>query len=135
LRPAVERRCLQAAMVLTLLLPLGAALDGVVGGPGFLGRPPRVPADLDSHFRYLSGLFLGMLLLFAGCIPAVERRGPVLRMLGFMVVLGGLARAASWAMVGAPSLGHRVGLGIELVLLPLLLVWQARVARRCTPPA
>ena len=42
----------------------------------------------------------------------------------------GLARALSWWTVGAPSLGHKLGLVMELVIVPLLMLWQARVARR-----
>jgi hypothetical protein len=129
--PAAEKRLLQLAMAVTLLLPLGAALAGVLGGPHFL-KPPLVPVDLDSHFRYLSGLFLGMLLLFASCILNVERHGPRLRILAFMVFIGGLFRLYSLITIGTPSLGHLVGLGIELVELPLILVWQARIARRFT---
>jgi hypothetical protein len=128
--PAAEKRLLQAVMTVTLLLPLTAAVAGVTGGPRFLGHPPVIPIDLDSHFRYISGLFLGMLLLFASCIPAVERKGPRLRLLAFMVFIGGLFRFYSLVAIGMPSLGHRIGLGIELVELPLLLLWQMRVARR-----
>ena len=47
-----------------------------------------------------------------------------------MVIMGGLARALSWFMVGAPNVGHRFGLVMELVVVPLLMLWQARVARR-----
>ena len=128
--PLAEKRLLQAAMVLTLLLPLTAAIESLLVGPRFLGHPPVVPRDLDSHFRYLSGLFLGMLLWFASCIPAIERRGERLRLLGAMVILGGLGRAASLGIVGVPSTGHVIGLGIELGITPLLLLWQARLARR-----
>jgi hypothetical protein len=128
--PVIEKRLLQAVMALTLLLPLSAALAGVVGGPRFLGKPPVIPTDLDSHFRYVSGLFLGMLLLFATCIPRVEQKGARLRMLGSMVMLGGTARLWSLASVGVPSIGHVAGLGIELVEVPLLLLWQVRVAAR-----
>lgn len=128
---AVEKRLLQAVMAATLVLPLTAAIAGVIGGPRFLGHPPVIPTDLDSHFRYVSGLFLGMLLLFASCIPAVERNGPRLRLLAFMVVIGGAFRLVSLLEVGMPSLGHRIGLGIELVEVPLILLWQVRVARRC----
>lgn len=131
--PAVEKRLLQAVMTVTLFLPLSAAIAGVTGGPHFLGHPPIVPTDLDSHFRYISGLFLGMLLLFASCIPAVERKGPRLRLLAFMVFVGGLFRLYSLVAIGMPSLGHRIGLGIELIEMPLLLLWQARVARRLRP--
>ncbi|WP_404334934.1 DUF4345 domain-containing protein [Sphingomonas sp. MMS12-HWE2-04] len=130
--PRSEKRLLQAVMALTLLLPLTAAIAGVIGGPRFLGHPPAIPTDLDSHFRYVSGLFLGMLLLFASCIPAVERKGPRLRLLAAMVILGGACRLLSLILVGMPSLGHRIGLGIELVEVPLILLWQARLARRFT---
>lgn len=130
--PAVEKRLLQGVMAITLLLPLSAALAGTIGGPKFLGHPPAIPTDLDSHFRYVSGLFLGMLLLFAACIPNVERHGARLRMLAFMVFIGGLFRLYSMAAIGMPSIGHRIGLGIELVELPLILLWQARLARRFT---
>ncbi|TGX53670.1 DUF4345 domain-containing protein [Sphingomonas gei] len=128
--PLAEKRLLQGVMAITLLLPLSAAIAGVTGGPHFLGHPPVVPTDLDSHFRYVSGLFLGMLLLFASCIPAVERKGPRLRLLALMVFIGGLFRLLSLVAIGMPSLGHRIGLGIELVELPLLLLWQMRVAKR-----
>jgi hypothetical protein len=130
--PAAEKRLLQIVMAITLLLPLSAALAGTLGGPHFLGKPPVIPVDLDSHFRYISGLFLGMLLLFASCIPNVERHGPRLRMLAFMVFIGGLFRFLSLVAIGVPTLGHQIGLGIELVELPLILLWQARVARRLT---
>jgi hypothetical protein len=130
--PIVEKRLLQAVMAVTLLLPLSAAMAGVTGGPHFLGHPPVIPTDLDSHFRYISGLFLGLLLLFASCIPNVERHGPRLRTFAFMVFIGGLFRFYSLIAVGMPSLGHRIGLGIELVGLPLILLWQARLASRFT---
>jgi hypothetical protein len=51
-------------------------------------------------------------------------------MLGAFVIAGGLARALSLVEIGAPSFGHRFGLAMELGVVPLLLLWQARVARR-----
>ena len=128
--PAAEKRLLQAVMAVTLLLPLSATILGVTRGPAWLGHVPVVPTDLDSHFRYVSGLFLAMLLLFASCIPGVEHKTARIRLLGAMVITGGLARLLSLVLVGTPSTGHLVGLGIELVETPLLLFWQARIARR-----
>lgn len=128
--PIAEKRALQAAVALVLVLPFTAAVAGVVGGPVFLGRPPVVPTDLDSHFRYVSGLFLAMLLAYVSCIPRIERKTDRLRLLGFLTVIGGLARLASLLTVGVPSIGHQVGLVIELGIAPTILVWQARVARR-----
>ena len=92
-----------------------------------LARP--IPPELDSHFRYLSGLFLVMGIGFATCVPGIAAKGPRFRALGAMVIVGGLARAWSWWSVGAPPFGHRFGLVMELGVVPLLLLWQARVAR------
>jgi hypothetical protein len=128
--PVAEKRLLQAVMAIVLLLPASAVIPSIVGGPSFLGDPPVVPKDLDSHFRYLSGIFLALLLLFASTIPAIERQGTRVRLLAAMVVVGGLCRALSWASVGAPSLGHKLGLVVELAVVPLIILWQARLARR-----
>ncbi len=124
-----ERRGLQAIVAIACLVPLTIGGISVMEGPGWLGHPPVVPSDLDSQFRYVSGIFLGLGLAFVTCIPAIERKGARFRLLGLLVVAGGLARALSWATVGAPSTGHQLGLAMELGVVPLLMLWQARIAR------
>jgi hypothetical protein len=47
-----------------------------------------------------------------------------------MAVTGGLARGLSWLTVGAPGWEHRLGLAMELLVVPLLMLWQARVERQ-----
>jgi len=128
-----ERRLLQLAAGLACLVPLAAGTAGVLSGPGFVFRGAAT-TDLDSHFRYLSGIFLGAGVAFASCVPRIERRGARFRLLGALVVAGGLARLLSLADVGAPSIGHRFGLVMELGVVPLLLLWQARVGRRYRTP-
>lgn len=124
-----ERTLLQATVAVACLVPILTGLDGVLRGAGMF-RLVTPTADLDSHFRYLSGIFLMLGLAFASTIPRIEHRGPRFRLLGAMVIMGGLARALSWAMIGAPGPGHRFGLVMELAVVPLLMLWQARVARR-----
>ncbi|MCU6455992.1 DUF4345 domain-containing protein [Sphingomonas sp. A2-49] len=128
--PRGERRLLQAVVALACLVPLGIGGQGVLHGPGFLGRPPVIPTDLDSHFRYLSGIFLAVGVAFASCIGRIEARGERFRLLGTLVMAGGCARLVSLANVGAPSAGHLAGLAMELGGMPLLMLWQARLARR-----
>lgn len=113
-----------------LVLPFTAAIAGVVRGPAFLGRPPAVPVDLDSHFRYLTGIFLAMLLLYASCIPGIERKGARLGLLLILTMTGGAMRLLSLLTVGVPSTGHLVGLGIELIVAPAVYLWQQRVTAR-----
>jgi hypothetical protein len=127
---AVERRLLQIVVAAACLVPLTTGGNSIVRGVRYLkGVPVPVPADLDSHFRYLSGIFFALGIGFVTCIPAIERKGARFQMLGAMVVAGGLSRALSWAELGAPSRGHQFGLVMELVIVPLLMLWQWRVAR------
>lgn len=131
---ATERRLLQLVVALACLVPLTIGGEGVLRGPGFLGHPPVIPRDLDSHFRYVSGIFLAVGVGFATCIPRIEIRGPRFRLLGALVVAGGLSRLGSLASVGMPSPGHLFGLAMELGIVPLVMLWQVRVAKGVEPP-
>ena len=127
-----ERRLLRAAVALGCLSPFWFGLRGIVEGPAMLAGvdPGQAPPDLLSHYRYLSGLFLGIGLILLSCLPAIERRTGRFRWACAALVLGGLARALGLIMGDAPSAAHRIALAAELGVVPLLLLWQARVARR-----
>jgi hypothetical protein len=127
--PPNERRLLQIAVALACLVPLAMGSISVIRGVAVIKDAAVVP-DLDSHFRYLSGIFLAIGIGFASCVPAIEGRAGRFRLLGAMVIAGGLARLLSWAMIGAPGAGHRFGLAMELGVVPLLMLWQTRVAQR-----
>ena len=129
--PDAERRLLQAVVAVASLVPLTMGLASVIRGPAARsGVDGPVPGELDSHFRYVSGLLLGGGRVFAACIPAIERRGAIFRVVGAVVIAGGLARLVSLFAVGLPGPGHRFGLTMELGVVPLILLWQTRVARR-----
>ena len=87
--------------------------------------------DLDSHFRYLSGLLCGIGIAFLTQVPRIEAQGATIRLLGLIVVIGGLSRLGGAIVSGLPGGGHVFGLAMELAVVPLLVLWQARVARRC----
>lgn len=130
MRFELERRLLQGAIVVACLVPLGAGLAGTVEGAAMLrGIPPGPPPDVDSHMRYLSGLLLGIGTAFLACVPRIEARGATFRLLGAIVVVGGLARAASLLSVGPPGWEHQLALVMELGATPLLVLWQARIGR------
>ena len=125
----IERRLLQLAVAIACLVPLSVGGWSVLHGPYFLGHAAEIPTDLDSHFRYLSGIFLAIGLAFSTCIPEIERKGARFRLLGLLIVGGGLARLVSLAAVGVPSTGHLFGLAMELGVVPLLVLWQLRIGR------
>ena len=125
-----EKRALQCVVGALAAIPVLAGIEGIVSGPEFLGVGQPWPADLDSHFRFLSGIFLAMGIAWYSCIPAIEANAARFRLLAALTFAGGLARLFSLAIAGPPSLGHLGGLGMELIVVPLLVLWQARVARR-----
>lgn len=134
--PGAEKRALQIAAGIACLVPLSMGAASIIVGPSILsGMDDRPVRDLDSHFRYLSGIFFMLGIAFASCVPGIERKTGRFRLLGAMVVMGGLARAWSAAEYGLASEGHRFGLVMELGVVPLLMLWQARVARRFADPA
>lgn len=111
------------------LIPTLTGATGILLGPGFLRLAHPWPVDLDSHFRFLSGVFLAVGLGFYSCIPDIERKTERARLLAALIVTGGLARLWSLMSVGVPSLGHCGGLVMELLVVPCLILWQARLAR------
>lgn len=125
-----ERRLLQGVIAATCTVSLSASITSILQGPGWLMQGGHVATDLDSHFRYLSGLLLAIALGFLSCIRDIESKGPRMRMLALIVVIGGLSRAYSAGAVGMPSLGHLGGLTIELAIVPLITAWQWSFARR-----
>lgn len=122
-----ERKALQIAILVGGCVPVFAGASGAALGAGFMGGD--LPTGADSHFRYLSGLLLGIGLAFWSAIPRIERAGAHIRLLTLIVVAGGVARAFGLAASGEAGAATSFALAMELVVTPAISVWQARVAR------
>jgi hypothetical protein len=125
----LEKRLLQLTVAIGSLVPIGAGAAGVLLGPRLMG-PIGASGDLDSHFRYLSGLLLAIGLGFASTIPRIETHGDRFRMLTGIVVTGGLGRLISLLTIGPTSPALTAALVMELIVTPALALWQHRVALR-----
>jgi hypothetical protein len=121
------KRALQIAVAIAGIVPVAAGFAGMVLGSSLAGDASG-SADLDSHFRYLSGLLLGIGLAFWSTIPGIERKGQLFRLLTAFVVLGGLGRLASIFFYDLPEDPMLAALVMELVITPLLCLWQSRLA-------
>jgi hypothetical protein len=123
----MERRVLQILILMAGCVPVFGGGAGVLLGEGAFGPRAALGAD-DSHVRYLSGLLLAIGLAYWACIPTIERRGEIVRLLTAIVVIGGLARLGGLFVAGDPG-PMRWALVMELGVAPLIWLWQARVAR------
>ena len=85
--------------------------------------------DLDSHFRYLSGLLLGIGIGFVSTISRIETQGQRFLLLTGIVVAGGIGRLLAIPLFGPPSRAMAAAAVMELIVTPGLALWQRRVAR------
>ena len=127
---ASGKRLLQAAVGVLALIPVATGATGMLGGPAFLGVERPWPVDLDSHFRFLSAIFLAIGLGFYATIPDIERKTQMFRLCAAPIVAGGLARLGSLLVAGTPGWPHAAGIVMELGVVPALVFWQAKVARQ-----
>jgi hypothetical protein len=124
----IAKLLLQIAVGAGGFVPVSAGFAGMMLGPAITGPEPA-SIDLDSHFRYLSGLLFGIGLAFWSTIPTIERRGQLFRILTAIVFIGGLARLYGIALHGWPGGPMIFGLIMELAVTPLLCIWQAALPK------
>lgn len=130
MRAPIEKRLLQIIVAIACLVPIVAGAAGVARGALPLLHGGATSTDLESHFRYLSGILFCIGIGFATCVPQIEIKGERFDILSLIVIVGGMARLVALLAVGTPSRGHLIGLGIELLLVPVLVYWRGRVERR-----
>jgi hypothetical protein len=121
-----ERKLLQQAVGVLALIPAATGLYGVLFGQALTGDTVSVSAE--SHFRFLSGLLLAIAICFWSTIPAIEAKTGRFRLLTLLIFIGGLGRLIGLLLTGIPSLSMLGGLAMELVVVPILCLWQTRIA-------
>jgi hypothetical protein len=128
----VERRILQVLLAVLSLIPLLGLAIAFGPGPAFFqpaGSPPP-PVDLDNQWRYLSGVYVSVTLAIWWTLPHVETRLAPIRIASLGVMIGGIGRLVSMAQRGRPDdPAMLAGVVLELGVVPLLLLWQARLHR------
>lgn len=84
---------------------------------------------LDSNLRFFGGMALGLGLVVLWILPTIERQAALFRGVWLCAFLGGIGRLISAAAVGSPSDLLVSFTVLEVIGAPLLVYWQARVAR------
>lgn len=123
-----HRRLLQLAIAIGAIVPVMAGTLGIVTGKDMVGVMPD-NINLDSHVRYLSGILFAMGLAFWSFIPRITQRIAEIKVLTFVIFIGGLARAYAALFVAVPSLPMVLAIGMELVVTPALCVWAIYIRK------
>ena len=123
----MERKLLQIAFAVAGLMLIGFGFAGVLFGANFTDLSGNVV--MDSYIRFLKGMLLAIGLVYWSAIPDIERRGERIALVTFILVLGAVPRLMAVISHGVPTIGIIVGLTGELIVAPLLWLWQRHVAR------
>jgi hypothetical protein len=67
-----ERKLLQQSVAIAAIIPVASGLYGVLFGQALTGDAVSISAE--SHFRFLSGLLLGIGLCFWSTLPSTRSR-------------------------------------------------------------
>ena len=109
----------------------GIATLGLQGPTDFMAiTDPQAFAAQDSHVRFLGGLWLGVGLLLAAAAWRLRALKPAVQVVLALIVVGGLARFSALrpdVLFGPQIVGSFLA---EVALMPLLLLWSTRLARR-----
>lgn len=104
-----------------------SGLSGVILGPSLIPGGAPVSASVDSQYRFA---FVFWLAAGAGLLWSLfrlhERKG-VTRVMLALAFVGGFARLVSVIATGWPHPAFITTLALELVVIPLVIWWHARV--------
>ncbi len=125
------RRVLQAATALLGVIPVVTGVLTMMGLDDPIYREAGLPAHalLDSNLRFFGGLWLAAGLAMLWLVPRIDEQATLFRVLWGMVFVGGIGRLLSMMLVGAPPWPFIGFTALEIVGAPLIVAWQARVAR------
>jgi hypothetical protein len=118
---SLERRLLQIAVVMVGTLAVLGGFQGLIAGLGD-------NSYADSHYRYLSGILLGLGAAFWATIPGIQDKGELFRVLTVMTAVGGLGRLGA-ALARGGDQGVWAAIAVELVVVPVLCLWRERIER------
>ena len=114
------------------LVCLAIALTHLFIGSASIIGGGRVNATIDSDMRFYAVLFAAFGGGFIWAAKDLDRRAPIVNLLGLVFFLGGLARLLAWAQTGIPNWFYLMMIPIELVI-PVINWLLLTGVRRSTP--
>lgn len=114
---------------LGLLFAFRFFLPGIILGGAFLA--PGLPNNphLDSEARFLSALAGGYAAFYFYLIKETERKGALIKIIAAAVLLGGMSRIVSAAVVGMPAVDLQLAIALETAIPVVVLLLNRQVEK------
>ena len=126
----MNRRGLQAALVLLGAVALCFGVLGVLTGASLLSGGDTASASVDSELRFYAAWYAGAGLLLLATVRRVESEGKRIRAVCAVLLLAAIGRVLSIADVGRPHVIQLLLMVIEFAIPVIVVPWQILVARR-----
>jgi len=134
-RRDAELAAFRAVVGVLLLIPAIAGLVGAFGGIDGMARLFGSDAELvlapllRNNFRAICAAFFSWAPLVVWSLAAPSRPAGALRIVLACGFLAGCARLTGWLVEGHPGPIGLAIMSLELIGMPLLLLWHARLVR------
>jgi hypothetical protein len=131
----VELRAFYGVVGLILVIPQVAGLVGAFGGLEGMARlfgvddPIAIAPVLRNNFRAVCCAFFSWVPLVVWSLMALAERAGAFRIIVGCAFLAGFARLTGWLVEGYPGVVPLGIMTIELGVMPILLLWHARLVR------
>jgi hypothetical protein len=132
----MNKRALQIVLAILGLIPiLTGGLDLILGARSLQVVGSLIPLDvvndvvLDSQIRFLAAIWFGVGIIFYWMIPSIDRQTTLFRLLMGGIFLGGIGRISSAILVGIPPVQFIAVILLELVGVPILILWQSVLSK------
>jgi hypothetical protein len=122
------KRSLQAVLTLGGVVGVATGIFGIATGAEGMPGDNAAGASVESELRFLYVFWIAYGLALIRVAPRAVTETWAVRALALILFVAGLARAVAWLDVGRPDGLFVALMVVELVLPPLLVVWQARLA-------
>ena len=110
------------------LIPIATGLASVVFGTEIIREGGGSNANVESELRYYAVFYVGFGLYLWSIAPEIASRGRELRWAAAVLFCGGLARVVGVLIDGWPEADYVMLMAVELVLPPVLVLWQRSIA-------
>ncbi|MBG6238431.1 hypothetical protein IWX78_001403 [Mycetocola sp. CAN_C7] len=127
LRRKNERTALLVVLAALGAIPVASGTAGMVLGTGALPGGAKTVGSVDSEYRFVNVFWAAAGGLLWWSLRQPENRSATTRMVLSLAALGGLPRLLSWAKTGSPHPVFRATILLELLVVPVVLAWHARV--------
>lgn len=111
-------------------VPVATGLLGVLGGPEHAPGGGTTTPSVDSEYRFTNVFWLGAGVLLLWTLRRPHERADITRLVLGVAASGGFARLLSVVKRGLPHPIFRFTIALELLIVPLVILWHLRVFPR-----